>query len=120
MKLRILIFLFFIPMMLVAQNMPKVVGVTFGWDYSKCKEILDRRFNAGEDSYQYEKNQLSYHGNIDFAGETFDYVVFYFQNDGFSTYLNKVTFVSRFDLSDADIAKKERERLFEVIVQKYE
>jgi len=57
-----------------------VVGVQFGWSLSKCKSILDKRFNNGEDSYQLNKNVLTYY-DIDFANETFNYVIFSFQND---------------------------------------
>ena len=58
--------------------MPKVAGVEFGWPYSKCKRILDNKFNGCDDSYQLEKNRLEYR-NISFAGSNFDYVDFYFE-----------------------------------------
>jgi len=95
-----------------------VVGVQFGWSLSKCKSILDKRFNNGEDSYQLNKNVLTYY-DIDFANETFNYVIFSFQNDGTHTYLSSILFNSRFNLDQAKYAKGQRDRLFEVFSKKY-
>lgn len=101
-----------------AQDMPVVVGVEFGWSRSKCKSVLDKRFNNGEDSYQLNKKELVYY-DIGFADETFNYVIFTFQNDGTYTYLSSILFNSRFDLDQAKYAKSQRDRLFNIFSSKY-
>lgn len=118
-KLIICITLMFCALQIVAQEMPKVAGVEFGWPYSKCKRILDNKFNGCDDSYQSEKNMLEYR-NISFADSFFDYVHFNFQSDGSTTYLSSIYFVSYYDLSDVESAKKQRDQLYKLYSEKYE
>ena len=109
----------FCALQIVAQEMPKVAGVEFGWPYSKCKRILDNKFNGCDDSYQLEKNRLEYR-NISFAGSNFDYVDFYFEANENATYLSTIRFVSGYDLDDLSSAKLQLEDLRKVYSEKYE
>lgn len=102
-----------------AQEMPSVAGVTYGWSYDKCKRVLDNKFNGGDNSYQLDKNKLQYR-NIPFANSFFDYVDFNFQSDGSTTYLSSVYFVSSYDLSEIESAKKQRDQLYRLYSKKYE
>lgn len=101
------------------QGLPSVAGVTFGSRYSACKTILDKRFNGGKDSYQYSTNKLTYY-DVSFAGEQFDYVEFEFQVEGNATYLYFISFFSRFNLNSAEYAKRQRDRLYTVFLEKYD
>ena len=102
-----------------SQEMPTVAGVEYGWSYEQCKKVLDNRFNAGKDSYQLDSNTLNYK-NINFANEYFDYVNFNFQSNGKRSYLYEIEFEQKFDLSDEEMAKYERDKLEKVYEQKYE
>ena len=97
----------------------EVAGVSFGMSYEKCKEALDKKFNNGDRSYQDESNKLRYY-NILFAGESFSSVLFEFQSDSKSTYLNFISFQKRFDLNEVEVAKAMRDRLFDLYAQKYD
>lgn len=102
-----------------AQNMPSVAGVQFGWDYTKCKEILDNRFNGGNNSSQYTPNEL-YYNDVYFANEYFSYVRFRFQIDKYNnTHLEAISFFSSFDIDDAKNAKDKRDRIFNFYKKKY-
>lgn len=84
-------------------------GVSFGMPYDKCKIILDRRFNDWEDSYQPGKDVLIY-TKISFAGESFDYVFFWFTQTKTGRYLNGAMFVSEVPLGkDQNDTEKRRE-----------
>ena len=96
----------------------EVAGVSFGMSYEKCKEILDKKFNNGESSYQSASNELSYY-DILFAGESFSSLTCKFQSDKKGTYLNFISFQKRFDLNDVEYAKTVRDRLFDLYSQKY-
>lgn len=103
-----------------AQEIPSVAGVKFGWSYSKCKQILDNRFNGGNSSSQYTPNELYYY-DVYFAEEYFSYVHFRFQVDGLNnTYLQQVSFFASFDLDEAKTAKDKRDRLFNLYNKKYD
>lgn len=118
-KQLILLFAILIPITLFSQDMPSVAGVEFGSTYESCKITLDNRYNGGTSSYQSENNTLCYN-NVNFGGESFDYVNFCFQNDGNKTYLYYIEFVSRFNLTDAKYAKDQRDRLFSTFKEKYD
>jgi hypothetical protein len=102
-----------------SQEMPTVAGVELGSSYEQCKKVLDNRFNAGKDSYQLDSNTL-YYTNINFANEPFDYVNFNFQSDGKRSYLYEIEFFQKFDLSNEEMAKYERDKLAKVYEEKYE
>lgn len=104
---------------LSAQSLPIVVGVRFGDNYTSCKRVLDQRFNGGKDSYQNSTNKLTYY-DVSFAGEQFDYVDFDFQVEGSATYLYSIFFASRFNLNSAEYAKRQRDRLYTVFLEKYD
>lgn len=104
---------------LSAQSLPTVVGVRFGDNYTSCKRVLDKRFNGGRDSYQNSTNKLTYY-DVSFAGEQFDYVDFDFQVEGSATYLYSIFFASRFNLNSAEYAKRQRDRLYTVFLEKYD
>lgn len=104
---------------LSAQSLPTVVGVRFGDNYTSCKRVLDQRFNGGKDSYQNSTNKLTYY-DVSFAGEQFDYVDFDFQVEGSATYLYSIFFASRFNLNSAEYAKRQRDRLYTVFLEKYD
>lgn len=101
------------------QGLPSVAGVTFGSRYSACKTILDQRFNGGKDSYQNSPTMLTYY-DISFAGEQFDYVNFEFQVEGNATYLYYISFLRSFNLSSAEYAIQQRDRLYTVFSEKYD
>lgn len=117
-KFLILVFLF-CTSLCVGQTMPSVAGVTFGWNYDKCKDKLDKRFNGGKTSYQLTANALTYR-DVTFAAEHFDYVEFKFQSNGEATYLSYISFVSCSDLSNINYAKDKRDRLLKLFSEKYE
>lgn len=96
----------------------EVAGVSFGMSYEKCKEILDKKFNNGDRSYQSESNKLIYY-DILFAGETFNSLTCKFQSDKKGTYLNSINFQKRFNLNEVEKAKAARDRLFDLYSQKY-
>lgn len=104
---------------LSAQSLPTVVGVRFGDNYTSCKRVLDQRFNGGKDSYQNSTNKLTYY-DVSFAGEQFDYVDFDFQVEGSATYLYSIFFASRFNLNSAEYAKRQRDRLYTIFLEKYD
>ena len=104
---------------LSAQSLPIVVGVRFGDNYTSCKRVLDQRFNGGKDSYQNSTNKLTYY-DVSFAGEQFDYVDFDFQVEGSARYLYSIFFASRFNLNSAEYAKRQRDRLYTVFLEKYD
>ena len=118
-KLLFILFLALCKTISVAQPRPSVAGVTFGDNYISCKSKLDKRFNGDNNSYQLTANMLRYR-DITFADEHFDYVEFKFQSNDKITYLSSITFVSSFDLEDADYAKKKRDRLLKLFSEKYE
>lgn len=97
----------------------EVAGVSFGMSYEKCKEILDKKFNNGDRSYQDESNKLRYY-DILFAGESFSSVLFEFQSNTKGTYLNFISFQKRFNLNEVEEAKAARDRLFDLYSQKYD
>ena len=103
----------------VAQEMPTVAGVTFGDSYGACKTKLDKRFNGGKESYQSTPNELTYF-DIDFAGESFSYVSFFFQTNGSRTYLSAIRFYCRYSIEDIDYAKAKRDRLYKLFMDKYD
>lgn len=118
---RIYSLIYFLILVLSAysQTTPAAAGVSFGESYEQCKETLDVRFNNGKESYQLTANELSYR-NIQFGGTSFDYVDFDFQATGGQSRLCKITFVSRFNLSDSKYAKGQRDKLFATFREKYE
>lgn len=99
-------------------QVPSVAGVDFGSDYETAKAILDRKFNNGKESYQFESNEISYNG-VFFAGEYFGRAEFYFKSDGERSYLEGAYFYKLYDLSEAKEAKAQRDRLYETYIQKY-
>lgn len=96
----------------------EVAGVSFGMSYEKCKEILDKKFNNGDRSYQSASNELDY-DDILFAGEKFNSLTCKFQSDKKGTYLNFISFQKRFNLNEVEKAKAARDRLFDLYSQKY-
>ena len=97
---------------------PTVAGVQFGTSYEQAKTILDRRFNGGENSYQLQRNKLTYY-NVKFARETFDYAEFFFETNGKRTFLSRANFLKSFN-NDKFLAGEMRERLVELYEKKYE
>lgn len=97
----------------------EVAGVSFGMSYEKCKEILDKKFNNGDRSYQSASNELNYY-HVLFAGETFSSLTCAFQSDKKGTYLNFISFQKRFNLNEVEEAKAARDRLFDLYSQKYD
>lgn len=96
----------------------EVAGVSFGESYEKCKQVLDKRFNNGEDSYQREKGKLNYY-DVTFANENFSRASFEFQVNDKGTYLNYARFEKYYELNEVQKAKEKRDRLFELYSQRY-
>lgn len=96
----------------------EVAGVSFGMSYEKCKEILDKKFNNGDRSYQSKSNKLNYY-NVLFASEEFQHLTCEFQSDKKGTYLNFISFQKRFNLNEVEEAKAACDRLVDLYSQKY-
>ncbi|MCD8296489.1 MAG: hypothetical protein LUC88_02845 [Prevotella sp.] len=118
MKKLFFIFLLLCSICTKAQEMPSVASVTFGWSYEKCKEILDKKYNGGENSLQFEANKLTYY-NVTFGNEHFDYVEFYFQSDAKNTYLYIIMFTTSFNDTEYVLLKAKKDRLYNMYNQKY-
>ena len=97
---------------------PSVAGVQFGSTYEQAKTILDKRFNGGKDSYQLDKNRITYYG-VTFADEYFTHVDFEFEVDTKSSYLSNIIFCRSFKLSESKKAKVMRDRLLKMYKSKY-
>lgn len=102
----------------LAVNAQEVAGVSFGESYENCKKVLDKRFNNGEISYQYEKGKLNYF-DITFANESFSRASFEFQVDDAGTYLNYACFEKYYELDEVKEAKNKRDRIFKLYIKKY-
>lgn len=98
---------------------PTVAGVTFGSSYRTCKQILDKKFNNGTDSYQSTPNTITYY-QIRFANEYFNYCVFEFQTSGGNSYLSCVKFYQQYELSQVKYAKDSRDNLYKIYKNKYD
>ncbi len=96
-----------------AQQMPSVTGVTFGWTYDRCKDVLDKRY--GTLHRVMESNSLSYF-NVSIAGFDFTYAEYDFANNGETRYLSFVAFCRSFDLS----YEKSRNWMFDNLCELYE
>lgn len=112
--------IYLLPFVLLAEccYAQKVVGVSFGMSYEKCKQILDKRIDPQNNIIQKESNTLNYY-KINFANVGFGKVSFVFENDGRTTYLHYICFSRKFPMKYAVEAKDIRDYFLELYLNKY-
>lgn len=97
------------------QTVREICGIPFGSSYEKTAEVLENKY--GTSSFLSDKTRIIY-DNKNYAGISFDKIMFLFQSDGYKSYLNGCVFIlEATSLSDA---KDKRERLYKKLSWKYD
>lgn len=97
------------------QTVREICGIPFGSSYEKAAEVLENKY--GKSSFLSDRNTIVY-DNKNYAGISFDKILFLFQSDGYRSYLNGCVFIlEATSLSDA---KDKRERLYNKLSWKYD
>ena len=97
------------------QTVREICGIPFGSSYEKAAEVLENKY--GTSSFLSDKTRIVY-DNKDYAGISFDKIIFLFQSDGYRSYLNGCVFIlEATSLSDA---KDKRDRLYKKLSWKYD
>lgn len=97
------------------QTTKEICGIPFGSSYEKTKEVLENKYGAS--SYLSDKTQIVY-DNKNYAGISFDQILFLFQSDGYKSYLNGCVFI--LEASSLNDAKDKQERLYRKLNVKYD
>lgn len=97
------------------QTIREICGISFGSSYEKTKEILENKY--GDSSFLSDKTRILY-TNINYAGISFDRIVFLFQSDGYNSYFNGCVFV--IETSSLNQAKEKRDMLYRKMCLKYD
>ena len=98
---------------LEAQKVTEICGVKFGTSYEDAKRILENKYGK---AYKHSKQDIAFKYK-NYAGISFDTILFFFQSDGYRTYMNKCVFI--LDAYTAKEAKEKRDRLYKRLSDKY-
>lgn len=97
------------------QTCKEVCGVSFGSSYETAKDMLNKKF--GEPSYSFtDENSIIYQYKS-YGGISFSSICFYFQRDGFHSYMNQC--VMTIDCKTANDAKNKRDYIWSIAKGKY-
>lgn len=97
------------------QTIREICGIPFGSSYEIAEEILENKY--GSSSIFSDKRTILY-TNINYAGISFDKIMFLFQSDGYKSYLNGCIFV--IETSSLKQAKEKRDMLYRKMCLKYD
>lgn len=101
---------------LEAQKVTEICGVKFGTSYEDAKRILENKYGEAEYDYNHSKQTIKFKYK-NYAGISFDTILFFFQSDGYRTYMNGCAFAIH--ANTAEDAKEKRERLYNRLSDKY-
>ena len=97
------------------QTIREICGIPFGSSYEKAEEVLENKY--GSPSYFSDRTKIVY-TNKNYAGISFDTIMFLFQSDGYNSYLNGCIFV--INTNSLNQAKEKRDMLYRKMLWKYD
>ena len=97
------------------QTVKEICGIPFGSSYDKAEEVLENKY--GKKSFLSDKTKI-YYMNENYAGITFDNIIFLFQSDGYKSYMNGCVFI--LEANSLRQAKEKQEMLYKTLRNKYE
>lgn len=97
------------------QVVERICGIEFGTSYGEAKRMLNNKYGT-PDVDDYDK-QLIVYKNKKYAGIDFDFILFHFENDGNTSYMNGCLF--SISAKTTAEAKQKREMIFNKLNEKY-